>query len=85
VCGNEEIGVAVLAHVKVRELGLGCLCNAVFSQLKCVVARVDDVVLAQPDHTVLCHFLHICIYMHICIYICICMYVCMYVRRNIYV
>ena len=41
--GDEEVGHARLADVYIRELGLGGLCHAVLSELKSVVARVDDV------------------------------------------
>ena len=41
--GDEEVGHARLADVYIRELGLGGLGDAVLSELKRVVARVDDV------------------------------------------
>ena len=51
---------AGLAHVDIRKLGLSRLGDTVFGQLEGVVARVDDVVLAKADDTVLCDLGEVC-------------------------
>jgi len=49
-----------LANVDVRELGLSSLSNAILGELEGVVARVDDVVLAEADDAVLTHLGEVC-------------------------